>query len=312
MAKRVFGWGRIAAIEWIEPETEEIRNWLLEHGCEDSFVGEYVALDVADKVDILSLLQRKDLTYHEHHSIGNIVMALLGKGPTDGIDGFKEKEELLRLYLLRAKSFTLELHDYEIVYAILKYVHEDLEGDVQYELKQLGGDLICTAQCQETVCEALRHGKGFALAEAMGIDVQSYAARCIETDPLENVGLLKFALGKDAEEDRRLIGLYTGSLLKEDVAADSMNGQGETSLLSGLFFKLAIILQELQDRPGLGEELVCGTLRSKSAMRRSRALLVAESWKGMGMPFSDVLRSALRDMKSIEDRPDELARLEAL
>ena len=44
LAKKVHGWGRIHAVEYLEPETEEIRHWLLTEGTVNDIENDYSAL----------------------------------------------------------------------------------------------------------------------------------------------------------------------------------------------------------------------------------------------------------------------------
>ena len=46
LAKKVRGWGRIHAVEFLEPDTEEIRRWLLAEGCANNVLPAYSALTV--------------------------------------------------------------------------------------------------------------------------------------------------------------------------------------------------------------------------------------------------------------------------
>jgi len=59
IAKRVVGWGKIHAVERLEPETDEIREWILRDGCSNGVVDAYLGLACAVKGDLISAL-RKD------------------------------------------------------------------------------------------------------------------------------------------------------------------------------------------------------------------------------------------------------------
>lgn len=99
LAKRVHGWGRIHAIEFIEPLNEEIKNWLLMEGYKNDVLYEYSALSCAQKSDLLEHLKRNDYNDEEFRKAGEIISLLLNEGPVAGISGFKDAEELLQAYL---------------------------------------------------------------------------------------------------------------------------------------------------------------------------------------------------------------------
>ena len=57
IAKRVDGWGKTHAVERLEPDTEEIKNWILRHGCLNGIMDAYLGLTCAVKGDLISALR---------------------------------------------------------------------------------------------------------------------------------------------------------------------------------------------------------------------------------------------------------------
>jgi len=56
IAKHVYGWGRVHACVFLEPETREIRQWFLMEGVDNGVMPPYTALDAWNKSDAASLL----------------------------------------------------------------------------------------------------------------------------------------------------------------------------------------------------------------------------------------------------------------
>lgn len=99
LAKKVHGWGRIHAVEFLEPLNDEIKKWLLTQGYKNDVLYEYSALSCAQKCDLLEHLKRNDYNDEEFKCAGEIISLLLNEGPVSGISGFKDAEELLQAYL---------------------------------------------------------------------------------------------------------------------------------------------------------------------------------------------------------------------
>ena len=51
LAKKVRGWGRIHCVDFIEPENDEIKEWLLLNGVDNDVVPAYSALRVFEKAE---------------------------------------------------------------------------------------------------------------------------------------------------------------------------------------------------------------------------------------------------------------------
>lgn len=58
LAQKVHGWGRIHAVERLDPVNSEIKEWLLREGIDNRVMSEYSAPDVYEKADI-GVLQTK-------------------------------------------------------------------------------------------------------------------------------------------------------------------------------------------------------------------------------------------------------------
>lgn len=101
LAKNVHGWGRIHAVEWLRPETHEIRDWLLYEGADNTIVPQYSANICLQKAEAEKRLEGS-LSTEEFEAIGKLIRESLKSGPCPGVtDG----ERLLPKYIAKAKDF---------------------------------------------------------------------------------------------------------------------------------------------------------------------------------------------------------------
>ena len=99
IAQKVDGWGKIHAVEYLEPATDEIREWILRKGCANAVMDAYLGLECAIKGDLINALKRDSFDEELFEGISVIIDALLDEGPVDGISVYEHTEEALKLYL---------------------------------------------------------------------------------------------------------------------------------------------------------------------------------------------------------------------
>ncbi len=111
MAKKVRGWGRIHCVDFIEPETEEIKEWLLQNGVDNDIVPAYSGYRVFEKAGVDDLIEREDLTKEQMSSILKVVSAMLDEGPVSGISNLDDPEAFLKKVLQKAEGFSFDEDD---------------------------------------------------------------------------------------------------------------------------------------------------------------------------------------------------------
>ena len=95
IAKSVSGWGKVHAVHYIEPETEEIKYWLLTGAVSNDVMPAYSGWDCYKKADVEAILKKDGLTYEELEGVLSIVDAMLDEGPVLGISNVENPKEIL-------------------------------------------------------------------------------------------------------------------------------------------------------------------------------------------------------------------------
>jgi len=117
IAKNVYGWGRVHACWFLEPEIREIKQWFLTEGVDNGVMPPYTALVAWNKSDAASLLDCR-LSQENFTCISRIMAALLDEGPCNGISLVEDSETVIHKFLNLAKGFKLSPDDYEVIKAI--------------------------------------------------------------------------------------------------------------------------------------------------------------------------------------------------
>ena len=133
IAKSVNGWGKVHAVHYIEPDTEEIRQWLLTDAVSNDVMPAYSGWDCYKKADVEAVIKKDKLTYEELEGVLSIVDAILDEGPVLGISNIEDPKEVLLNVLNHAiKHAPLSAKDCKIISSILDWQKENL-GDTEIE-----------------------------------------------------------------------------------------------------------------------------------------------------------------------------------
>lgn len=124
LAQKVHGWGRIHAIERLDPDTEEIRHWLLTEGVHNNILAAYSALTCWEKADARTALQHP-LTREEYEGIRDIIDGLLDEGPVPGISEIEDAEDMILAFLRQSETLAAETEDHRIIRNIRLHYEDD-------------------------------------------------------------------------------------------------------------------------------------------------------------------------------------------
>ena len=97
-AVRTHGWGRIHAVERLEPVNDTVKNWLLIEGCHNYISPKYSALTVAKKIeaDKIASGNPDDI---DMKALTDIIEGLLGDVTVKGMESYPASAELMMGYL---------------------------------------------------------------------------------------------------------------------------------------------------------------------------------------------------------------------
>lgn len=124
LAKQVNGWGKIACVERLKPDSEEIKNWLLTYGYENAIMNRYLAYTCAIKGELESVLVQPNISEELYDSAGQIIIGLIEE---DDIYNYPHASEVLHDYIRHAKKHVVTLEKLYPVVVIQKFLNEEAE-----------------------------------------------------------------------------------------------------------------------------------------------------------------------------------------
>lgn len=293
IAKSVVGWGKIHAVYRLEPETDEIRDWILREGCANGVKDAYLGLDCAVKGDLISVLRQDRLEKDMFDSIAVIIDALLDEGPVEGISEYEHAEEALLWYLHHAK---VHANSAEHLWRILNLLSWAENAEVNYSKEVLTqcAEIVNRPEWSTILIDVIANpNENFEFfcasnaADRMDIDVSNELFAAIKADPLEHYGEIA-GLMKKPEIATQIITLYE-TLLPLDDMAEGMGDYLFADKLNQEHHCLDFILQELSAYPLHGIRLIKTGLNSPVIRGRNMACRALSGWsKNLNKPISDI------------------------
>ena len=295
LIRKVHGWGRIHALEKLEPETSEIREWILLNGIENDVMPSYSALTVWGKADVEKRLHGQ-LNQAEFKAVGRLFSALIDEGPAPGISEIENAEDSILTYLSLTDYYVLDLEDYEVIYAIQNWAGDE---DVNFPaISDKCASILFSDECRNTVTESVKAGSGIRLAEALGIDSADDLLHCMETDFDRYCYDCGYVIHHDGYLDP-VVELFRKKLPLGQMRKDPA---GELGLGAeyAQYSQLDNVVQELGDHPLCGTDLVAAGLWSPVVRSRHTAVRTLTSWcRILQKPLAEVSATLYQELSDL-------------
>lgn len=282
LAKKIHGWGRIHAVERIEPDTDEIKRWILKEGVHNSILPAYSALTCWQKSSVAELL-REPLSKEEFRGVRDIIEGLLDEGPVSGISEIEDADKMIIEFLNQAKSLASELGDYEVIREIrIHFEDEESENPVIVSLCQ---DILAMSECKNLVLEAVKSGHAVGLARDLNLEYKEDVFNAMKSD-FEDKNHLCALLMNDSGYRERVIDVFRQKLPLSEMRTQPTMSHG----LGRDYWRQSAIeylLQELRAYPLEGQDFVKTALQSSPIRTRNGGLHVLEKWvsaKAVSLP----------------------------
>ena len=333
IAKHVDGWGKISAVEYLSPETQEIRDWLLRYGCANSIMDNYLALICAEKGQLLETLRAEEIDGPLFSGTGIILKALIeDTGPAESIEDYNDGAVVVGLYLSHAVKHVQTIDDLLAVCAINgmlnrpEFKTDELKSkgwssELVEDYKKSCGQIITDQKWTEIIWSHIKsedrvaNWKGREAAQRLNIDIWEYIFARLQaihddnTNREKSAYYFELAATENRERFQRLVDFAEEHLPLEAIASGPSTDMG-----LGLEYEdnscLDTMLQFLKHKDGIGIKLVAAGLWSKVIRNRNLAIGALETWDTQH--FSSPIYQRLKALKKIEPNKDVKQRVVAL
>lgn len=125
IAQKSHSYGKIIVVPKLKVTNKEIEDWLFKFGCENEADNGWLAIDIAQKIDLPNYIKENDLDEDAIDGLYNILEGLIDEGPKEGISIYKNKNELFDEIINKAKNLTSSIKYLDILCMIYDYLDEE-------------------------------------------------------------------------------------------------------------------------------------------------------------------------------------------
>lgn len=289
LAQKVRDWGRIHAIEYLEADTEEKKEWLLYEGLKNIFMPAYGALTVFKKAEAAKFFAMEELSYETYHALAMLIEELLDEGPVPGISQIENKMLILQQFLDHSAKQELTVDDLEVVLLIAQWC-DDLPTDEGKSIKEKAEAILFDSKNIGVVQEAIKNADGLWLAEKLGLPFKTQLLDCIEQNFEENCCKC-FWLMEDPDYIEKVVEVFCNKLPFDIITAGAAVGCDFGDENFKYYAMLESILTEFGRVPvGREPELAAAAVQCPSAHVRRQGVAVLEVWvKNASAPLKELL-----------------------
>ena len=282
LARKLRGWGRIMAVHELEADDQNKKRWLLENGIDNCVSPLYSSLPVWEKAEVSRLLAEETLNPHDFSLVSRIVSAVIESEETLDIEVLSRED--ISNYLTHAKSLQdMTIDEYDTV---LSLMYRSTGYDM-CDLASEAMDILSTLDCSYTVKEALKSGKGSAIAAEIGLPYVDEMVNYITenfTEAFKEVTTV-FHI---RDMHPVIADMFREHIIPEHITEASSAPPGDPDCLKS-FEMIGTVLDNVEDMPGTCTDLVMLGLRSFESDLRAAALDVVMEWTRIsqqGLPES--------------------------
>ena len=183
MAQKLTGWGKINAVEMMQADTKEKKDWLLCHGCKNSVLYAYLGYECAMKSDMYERLQAGNFSDEEFAGASDIMSGLLDEGPCQGISALEEPAAFACLYLEECKKHNWDADQVALITDIAMYFKDSEIPHAEKVLEKVDevlGGLDLNAYIVENIDNSTHNC--MRIAKMCDIDMSEHLLRLMKMD----------------------------------------------------------------------------------------------------------------------------------
>ncbi len=129
LAQQVHGWGKIHLVERLEPNNDEIKNWLLRDGCCNTVMNEYLASICARRGELHKALAVEKIDAQLMDGASDIIEALLAGGPAEDIYDYEYGAQVLADYIRLFEKQCASFKHLLTVFKIRDFLNEHQDNE---------------------------------------------------------------------------------------------------------------------------------------------------------------------------------------
>ncbi|TVX99098.1 limonene hydroxylase [Cohnella terricola] len=323
LAQAVDGWGKIQLVERLDPETQEMKDWLLRKGCQNSVMNEYLAYTCAQKGELHAALTADEVDEALYNGAGDILSALTHGGPEEDMDDYEHAPVVIGDYLRLSRAMCQDVSQLTGILDLLDWLNHEAEQweerlskgwteEMRSQYREIADSILATDGWEEKVWTALRSRDArqqhfsIRVAKALRLEIWEELFEQLRLSPLNGSLIFELMNAVDEQRVQTLVSFAEESLPLTDIASGPADEMG-LGLNYEAHSALDLLVQELDRYPGVGRKLIATALQSPVVRNRNMALKALEAWPLA--EWEESLVSAVKRLAEIEPVPDVKERI---
>ena len=290
IAKKSHSYGKIIVVPKLKVTSKEIEDWLFRYGCENEASNGWIAIDIAQKIDLPKYIKENKLSDEDIDGLYNIIDGLINDGPKDGISIYKHKEELFKEILNISKDFIKNIQYLEMICIIQDYLKDE---DSKSKFIEKISEILNNKDVKKTIETNIVNGKHlnnviYISKHVKDIDIYEkvytiFKENLKNGDEIHAVDLLDYLIIKKENLHDIL------DLLRSDLSFRDNLGDPEP-IISFDDYVLVDIISMLRDFPLEGVDFITQGLLCKTMHARNAAISAIKEWvKSQDKPAKEFL-----------------------
>lgn len=285
LAKKIYGYGKVHIVPKIEVTSEKIETWLFLRGCENQAGNNWLALDIANKIDLAKVLDKADMTVGTLNALHNLLDGFIDT-ENFSIDSYKDLYKFIDSILEKQNVLTKKdiFNEWQIIeYSELLCMIIDLiniiDGDKNY-IKKIK-ELVNTEKVKNTLLSEIEKGKTvdkiiYISSYIDGINIYDSVYKIFEKNLTENkedeaYRLVEYLMSNKDKLHDILDTIRANMTFKDDI------GNPEPIICLD-DINIVSVIQGLRDYPLEGLDFIEYGLRSKYMYPRHASIQTIQAW----------------------------------
>ncbi len=304
-AQKLKGFGKINAMEFLEPVNAEVREWILCHGCRNEVAYGYLGRIAADKCKYIDRLRTGNFNEEEMQGAGDIMAGLLDERFCPGISEIGEPAVVAKLYLDELAKHTVVLSDIANMYDLQSYIVErdnkSAAEDKKKVLEQIER-MLSVIPVADRIKQQLADNPKVAIrtAKESKTDISLELLELIKTkfDDYYKFGGYFFDNDKNIDD---LLKVCTDNIAGRDIPQGMGNEAVSTDATQ--IWKMDLVVKRLADYPGKGCEIVDFCINSPFTRWRKSAAATIIRWETInGVNVKKISADIFRSVKKVKKK----------
>ncbi len=303
-ARKLSGWGKINAMECLEPVNDEVRDWVLCHGCRNDISFGYLGKAAYEKCDFENALRRGNLNEEQMQGARDIMRGLLEDMPGRGISEVNNPALLTMLYLKELAEHNMDLEDVSNLYELKNYLRGNERSSESDNNKaiQIIDRLLSLSDAEDMIKKGVSEDPELAVptASEAGMDIADELLEFVNSDFLHYYKYVYYFMRDGVYVDE-----FLNICSKNLVGRDFKEGMGteEPEPDSENTWQLDVVLKYLGTYPGEGGKLLVTAINSSILQYRQQAAETIRQWEELkGLPLKKISSEVFHAVKKIKKK----------